>query len=92
MNVMKRNGDVVPFDRKKIVTAINSAFVDVDGQIYETDTANDIAYDIERDFEFIQSQVKTHIPSVEQIQDAVEDYLMRSERRDVARAYIRHRY
>ena len=92
MNVMKRNGDVVPFDRKKIVTAINSAFIDVDGQIYETDTASDIAYDIERDFEFIQSQVKTHIPSVEQIQDAVEDYLMRSERRDVARAYIRHRY
>ena len=92
MNVMKRNGDIVPFDRKKIVTAINSAFVDVDGQIYETDTASDIAYDIERDFEFIQSQVKTHIPSVEQIQDAVEDYLMRSERRDVARAYIRHRY
>ena len=30
--------------------------------------------------------------SVEQIQDLVEDYLMRSERRDVARAYIRYRY
>ena len=30
--------------------------------------------------------------SVERIQDLVEDYLMRSERRDVARAYIRYRY
>ena len=30
--------------------------------------------------------------SVEKIQDLVEDYLMRSERRDVARAYIRYRY
>ena len=29
---------------------------------------------------------------VEQIQDWVEDFLMRSERRDVARAYIRYRY
>ena len=92
MNVVKRNGDIVPFDKQKIISAINSAFMDVDGQIYETDTARDIAYDIEKDFKFIQSHIKTHIPSVEQIQDAVEDYLMRSERRDVARAYIRHRY
>jgi len=30
--------------------------------------------------------------TVETIQDWVEDYLMRSERRDVARAYIRYRY
>ena len=30
--------------------------------------------------------------TVEEIQDLVEDYLMRSERRDVARAYIRYRY
>jgi len=29
---------------------------------------------------------------VEDIQDLIEDYLMRSERRDVARAYIRYRY
>ena len=92
MNVVKRNGDIVPFDKQKIISAINSAFMDVDGQIYETDTAKDIAHDIEKDFKFIQSHIKTHIPSVEQVQDAVEDYLMRSERRDVARAYIRHRY
>ena len=30
--------------------------------------------------------------TVEDIQDMVEDYLMRSERKDVARAYIRYRY
>ena len=29
---------------------------------------------------------------VEDIQDLIEDYLMQSERRDVARAYIRYRY
>ena len=92
MNVVKRNGAVVPFDKMKIVNAINSAFVDVDGCLYETETAFDIANDIEQDFNFIQKHAKNHIPSVEQIQDAVEDYLMRSERRDVARAYIRHRY
>ena len=30
--------------------------------------------------------------TVESIQDWIEDFLMRSERRDVARAYIRYRY
>lgn len=92
MNVIKRNGDIVPFDQTKIIHAINSAFIDVDGQLYESDTARDIAHDIESDFRFFQKHAKNHIPSVEQIQDAVEDYLMRSERKDVARAYIRHRY
>ena len=92
MNVIKRNGDIVPFDQTKIIHAINSAFIDVDGQLYESDTAKDIAHDIENDFRFFQKHAKNHIPSVEQIQDAVEDYLMRSERKDVARAYIRHRY
>jgi ribonucleoside-triphosphate reductase len=33
-----------------------------------------------------------HTTTVEHIQNMVEDYLMRSERRDVARAYIRFRY
>lgn len=31
MNVIKRNGDIVPFDQTKIIHAINSAFIDVDG-------------------------------------------------------------
>ena len=35
---------------------------------------------------------KAEMLNVERIQDLVEDYLMRSERRDVARAYIRYRY
>ena len=34
----------------------------------------------------------SHIYTVEEIQDLVEEFLMRSERKDVARAYIRYRY
>ena len=30
MNVIKRNGDIVPFDAARIVKAINSAFLEVD--------------------------------------------------------------
>ena len=31
MNVVKRTGEVVPFDCRKIIIAINSAFIEVDG-------------------------------------------------------------
>ena len=87
MQVIKRDGTLVEFDRKRIENAINAAFMEVDGQLYETDTAKDISIDIDVIVKKIHEPV-----SVETIQDWVEDFLMRSERRDVARAYIRYRY
>jgi ribonucleoside-triphosphate reductase len=86
MFIIKRDGTKVPFDRDKIIRAINGAMLEVDGKVYEYDTAKDIADDIEKELE------NKSIIGVEEIQDMVEDYLMRSERRDVARAYIRFRY
>lgn len=88
MTVIKRDGEQVPFIRKKIENAINAAFIDVDGQLYEEDTAKDIAFEIETRVLKLPNQTI----SVEEIQDMVETYLMRSERKDVARAYIRYRY
>ena len=87
MKIVKRDGAIVEFDRKRIENAINAAFIDVDGKLYETDTASDIASDIEKLIQRSPIQV-----TVESIQDWIEDFLMRSERRDVARAYIRYRY
>ena len=84
MNIIKRDGRKVPFDKNKIINAINRAFLEVDGQIYETDTAEDIAFEI--------AQRVNEFTSVEDIQNSIEEYLMRSERKDVARAYIRYRY
>ena len=86
--VTKRDGTIVPFDKQKIINAINCAFLEVDGNLYEDDTAKDIAHDIEDEF---RTQDGNGC-SVEDIQDKVEEYLMRSERPDVARAYIRFRY
>lgn len=86
--VSKRDGTLVPFDKEKIINAINAAFIEVDGTLYEDDTAKDIADDIEDYFKYQDGNGC----SVEEIQDLVEDYLMRSERRDVAKAYIRYRY
>ena len=87
MVIIKRDGSAVSFDANKIVNAINKAFIEVDGRIYENDTATDIALEIGNKVN--NSQVAV---TVEQVQDWVEEYLMRSERPDVARAYIRYRY
>lgn len=87
MYVIKRNGTKVKFDKKKIINAINAAFLEVDGVLFEEDTANDIADDIE----YIAYKYDKEL-SVEEIQNLIEDYLMQSERKDVARAYIRFRY
>ena len=87
MDVVKRNGEKVAFDANKIIEAINKAFVDVDGMLYETDTATDIAIEIGK-----MVVNSTEQMTVEDIQNKVEEYLMRSERPDVARAYIRYRY
>ena len=87
MSVIKRDGSEVAFDASKIVNAINKAFIEVDGELYENDTATDIALEIGK----IILKSPTSV-NVETIQDWVEEYLMRSERKDVARAYIRYRY
>ncbi len=90
LQIIKRDGSRVPFDKEKIIQAITRAFIEVDGIIYEEDTAKDIAEEIYR----IASQMSANerVLTVEQIQNLVEDYLMRSERKDVARAYIRYRF
>ena len=82
MHVIKRDGTRVLFDPKKIIEAINKAMISVDGALYETDTAEEIA-------ELIATRNKDM--SVEYIQDLVEYYLMHSERADVAKAYILYR-
>lgn len=87
LQVKKRNGKIVPFDKQKIITAINKAFIEVDGQLYETETAEEIANDIEN------AALESREPlTVEEIQDLVETELMESERKDVARSYVRFRY
>ena len=85
MLVKKRNGQIVEFDKTKIIEAINKAFIEVDGQLYEDETSTDIASEIE-------VENNTDILDVETIQDLVEDKLMDSERKDVAKAYVRYRY
>ena len=83
MTIIKRDGTKVPFSEFQIEDAINKAFLEVDGQLYETDTAKDIANEIKNE---IHNEA-----TVEEIQDKVEEKLMISERPDVAKAYMLYR-
>ncbi len=86
MKIQKRDGREVEFDSKKIEVAILKAFKAVDGDIYEY--SKDKAHNIS---EYIYNECKEKELSVEQIQDLVEDGLMRTKRKDVAKAYILYR-
>ena len=35
LEVQKRNGDIVPFDKEKIIDAVNRAMIEVDKILYE---------------------------------------------------------
>lgn len=85
--IKKRNGVIVPFDKQRIINAINKAFLEVDGKVSDAEIANKIA-------EEIYSIIKANkdILSVEDIQNRVEECLMKSDRLDVARVYTRYRY
>ena len=83
--VIKRNGKKVKFDKEKIINAIEKAFLEIDGEVI--DKSHQKAKEIAG---YIESQDKNL--SVEEIQDIVEDKLMASNRKDVARAYVRYRY
>lgn len=87
LQVIKRNGTLVPFDRQKIVRAIDAAFIEVDGELIAIELADLIADIVEENIPDAATTI-----SVEELQNLVEDALMRSERRDVAKAYIRYRY
>lgn len=80
--VTKRDGSVVPFDKNKIVTAIEKAMAcSKDGVKHEvSQRIADVIEAVKQDW------------SVEQIQDKVEELLMESDCKEAAREYIRYRY
>lgn len=84
MIVEKRDGRVVKFDKDKIISAVLKAFVDTDGE--ETQYAKEKSKSIANYIESLNKDM-----SVEQIQDLVEERLMASNRKDVARSYIIYR-
>ena len=88
MTIIKRDGREVSFDTNRITEAIKKAIRAVDGRLTANSKllAENIACEIER-----ECTEQGRVFNVEQIQDMVEDKLMSSDRKDVARAYITYR-
>lgn len=84
MFVTKRDGRKQKFNNEKIINAVQSAFKQIDGEI--TKQAIDKSKEIAK---YIESLNKAM--TVEEIQDIVENKLMASSRKDVAKAYILYR-
>lgn len=84
MNVIKRDGRSVEFDKEKIKQAVLAAFVEAEDEV--TTYARDKAAEIARYVESLNKDM-----TVEEIQTIVEDKLMASNHKDVARAFIVYR-
>ena len=88
MKIIKRNGAEEIFDINKIVNAIKKANREVNG----TDKLSD------EEIQAISAQVEhsclnmSHCPSVEEIQDLVENQIMNKQKFKLARTYITYRY
>ena len=81
--IRKRNGVVVPFDKQKIERAIALAMKETNEGVDHA-----LAYSIAKE---IEDESTNKIVNVEDVQDRVEELLMRSKRTDVAKAYIIYR-
>jgi len=84
--IRKRGGEVVSFDRGKIADAIYKAAQSVGGE--DRSLADNIASSVEL---FIAKKNRSRIPSVENVQDAVEKVLIELGHAQTALAYVRYR-
>jgi len=85
-NIRKRDGRIVPFDAERITNAIAKA-----GQAtgeFDREVAKKLTIKV---LSLAQGMIKDDIPSVEQIQDIVEEVLITSPYLKTAKAYIVYR-
>lgn len=88
MRVLKRNGNEVEFDARKILTAISkaNAAMDAESEKLSAGQVKDIV-----EYVTFRCEKLARPVTVEEIQDMVENQLMDSGRHELARAYIKYR-
>ena len=95
INVIKRNGKKVEFDKKYITTAITKAIVDVKRQKKQSGEINHrdlkFAANISKKIESYLLQKNITTINIEEIQDMVEKEIIKSEQKDVGISYIKYR-
>ncbi|MCK4635295.1 MAG: ribonucleoside triphosphate reductase [Candidatus Moranbacteria bacterium] len=82
--IKKRNGNVVDFDISKIESAIEKAFL-------ATGIKDDSSKICEKVYAELKEKYKDSVPTVEEIQDAVEDILIKEDYVETAKSYILYR-
>jgi len=85
--VLKRDNNIENYKKEKIVSAIAKAANEIGVKNYNQ-IAADLAFDIE---ERLSEEFGEIIPSVEDIQDIVEDMLIEKNYNKIAKAYIKYR-
>lgn len=81
VSVVKRNGESVEFDKGKIKSAISNAFIEIDEKL--DNKSNEIINRIADSIEGLNKEL-----TVEEIQDIIENKLMSSNRKDIAKAFM----
>lgn len=94
LNIIKRNGQTVPYDDIKISVALTRAFLAVEGE--HASTSSRVHELVKKLTQQITDTFKRRLPlggclHIEDVQDQVELVLMRSEEHKVARAYVLYR-
>jgi len=84
--ITKRDGRVVDFDENKITNAIRKAFAAVEKE--DGEVAKRLSEEVVR---ILGERFENKTPSVEDVQDFVEEVLIRNGYADVAKAYILYR-
>ncbi len=88
MKIIKRSGKEVGFDISKIMAAVQKA----NREVNEADRMTEKQIDVISDNVQTLCMEMTHTPSVEEIQDMVENQIMKQLAFEVARKYITYRY
>lgn len=88
MNIIKRSGEEVPFDSQKIYVAISKANNSVPEESrIDSATIRDITTKVTE-----RAAVMLHTPTVEDVQEEVENALIEANAALVAKSYIKYRY
>ncbi len=88
MNIIKRSGEEVEFDISKIIVAVQKA----NREVPEQERLSEEQIQAVGSFVEEQARKTTRALSVEEIQDLVEDQIMKDQAFSVARKYITYRY
>ena len=90
-SVVKRSGEIAPYDRKKIESAIGKAIHAVEKNL-DPNKAASLTDLVEERLRLQMAGNRAHsIPAIEEIQDIVESVLIENKEVEIAKAYILYR-